>query len=108
MAASLFNPVNAPIRHRAFSLSFDIGMLVRKNLLAVIVHHRLFSPVMVSVFGEPGAADVGYAWGYPNISNFTGATLERAAGATTSTPQSLYSTSGYAPVASYTGSSAIQ
>lgn len=106
MAASLFNPANSPIRHRAFSLTYDIGMLVRKNLISLIVHYRMYSPVQINLFGEHSApVDYGTNWGYGDFS--FGYYLERAGATTTSTQTFAGSTGGatpgYMPLASSYG-----
>lgn len=103
MAASIFNPVNAPMRHRVFSLEYDIGMLVRKGLVMLIVHYRMYSPVMINVFNELGSADAGYTWGY--LGGAYSGTLERAAAAVTSSAGGPLTT-GYVPLSSYVGSAA--
>jgi hypothetical protein len=80
---SVFSASKSPIRYNAYGIFFDLELLVKKNLLAVIVQYKDQSPVMISFFGEVAAADIASQWG--RTDQAFGYTLERAAAAATST-----------------------
>lgn len=66
-----FNPANSPIRHKGFSLMYDLEMLVKKNLVTLIVMFRETSPVWISVMGDwNGVNPLGgfpeVTWGNPS------------------------------------------
>ncbi len=89
---SQINPVNSPIRHKEFSLMFSLGALVQKNLVALVIQYRMFSPVWISVAGDArGVATPDALWA---IDQMIWWTTERAAGVTTSA-NSSGSTDGY-------------
>ena len=102
---SQFMSVNSPVRHRHFSLMYDLETLVKKNLLALSIHFRDQSPVMIAPFGDTfGSTQPEDAWGNTVATQWW--TLQRVT--TTTTPATAATNfEGFQPIASWAGVTTI-
>jgi hypothetical protein len=77
---SIFQPVLSPLRKPERGIFIDLETIIKKNLLAVIIHYRMLSPILLNLH-EFNNSDTTY-WG--DTTRAFGITLERGAGGATS------------------------
>jgi hypothetical protein len=47
---SIFNPVLSPSRKPHKGIFIDLEMLIKKRLVSIMIHHKMFSPVLINLY----------------------------------------------------------